>query len=60
MFIKFRRTTDMESSHGQLRTRFTNGLSRNDTNSFTNINQMPMSQISSIALGTNAMFGTTS
>ena len=43
------RTTDMECPHRQLRSRFADGLRRNDTDCFTKFDELPCSQIASVA-----------
>ena len=49
----------MERTHGQLCTRLTDGLCRNDTNRFAHCNGFAVSQIVAIAFGANAIFGFT-
>ena len=46
-----RSTTDVERTHGQLSTRFTNGLSGDNTDSFTGINELAAAEIAAVALG---------
>src|SRR5436190_2244996 len=48
-------TTNMESSHGQLRTRFTNGLSCNYSYSSANIHLFTFRQVITIAHCTHTM-----
>ena len=57
MLLKLCRTTDMEGSHGQLRTRFTDGLGGNNADCFTDIDKMTVGKIPTIAHGTDAMLG---
>src|SRR5512133_243782 len=46
----------MECTHGQLSSRFANGLGCNNTNRLTHVDNMAASQISTIALGTDTSF----
>ena len=46
----------MEGTHGELGTRFTDGLSGDGTNCFTNINVFAGSQVATIALAAYAVF----
>ena len=59
MLVKLCRTTDMECSHGQLRSRLADRLSSNDADRFTNIDNVAMGQIAAITHGTNTMLGAT-
>ena len=47
----------MECSHGQLRAGFTDGLGGNDADRFTDVHQVAMGQIASVAHGAYAVFG---
>ncbi len=46
-------TTDVEGPHGELGTRFTNRLGRNNPNRFTQIDQVPTSQITTVTKRAN-------
>ncbi|OQC54574.1 MAG: hypothetical protein BWX55_00384 [Deltaproteobacteria bacterium ADurb.Bin022] len=59
MFVKFCRTADMKRSHGQLGPRFADGLSGNNTDRFTDINEVAVRQVTSITHRTNPVLGTT-
>src|SRR3972149_11272590 len=48
--------TNMECSHGKLRARFTNRLSRNNTYSFTYLSSFTPREIPAVTLCTNTMF----
>ena len=48
-------TAGVEGTHGQLCTRFTNGLCRNNTDGFADIHALTGSQVASVALGANAV-----
>ena len=50
-------TTDVERTHRQLCTRFTNGLSCDHAHSLTNIHQGATTQIATVALGTQTVTG---
>ena len=50
-------TADVEGSHRQLRTRFTNGLRGNDADRFADVNRRTAGQIASIAGSADAVFG---
>ena len=54
------RTTDVERTHGQLSTWFTNRLCSNDTYSLTGINQFTARQVAAITVCTQTMTGFTS
>ena len=54
------RTTDVERTHGQLSTWFTNRLCSNDTYSLTSINQFTARQVAAITVCTQTMTGFTS
>ena len=41
----------MERTHGQLSTRFTNGLGGDNTDSFTGVNELAAAEIAAVALG---------
>src|SRR5690554_3766557 len=47
------RTTDVESTHGQLGTGFTDRLCRDNTDRLTHVSQMTARQITTIALTTD-------
>src|ERR1700675_1638353 len=49
-----RSTSDVEGTHGELRSRFANGLSRDHSGSLAEFDQAPGSQITSIAHDANA------
>ena len=51
VLVEFGRSTDMEGSHGQLRSRLTDGLSRDDPDGFTDIHQVAVGQITSVTHG---------
>ena len=53
-------TACMECTHCQLCTRFTDGLSRNDTNCFTDLNLVTCTKVTTIALTTYAIRAATS
>lgn len=44
-------TTDVERTHGQLSTRFTNGLGGDNTDSLTGVNELAAAEIAAVALG---------
>ncbi len=48
-----RRTTNMESTHRQLRARFANTLRRNDSYGFAQLHHSPSREITPVAGGTN-------
>lgn len=50
------RTADVEGSHRQLGTRFTDRLSGNNTDRFTDIDRRTAGQIASVAGGADAVF----
>ena len=54
------RTTDVERTHGQLSTWFTNGLCSNHTNCLTGVNEFTACQVATITVCTQAMTGFTS
>src|SRR5476651_2702193 len=49
------RTTDVERTHGQLGTRLTDRLCSDYANSFTDVYLMPASQVTTVALGADAV-----
>ena len=53
------RTTNVEGTHGQLGTRLTNTLGRNNTNGLAHIDAMATGQVTAITHGTNAVAGFT-
>ena len=50
-------TTNVEGAHGQLRTRFANGLRGNDADGLTPVDQTTTAQIAAIAPGANTKTG---
>ena len=48
-------STRMECTHGQLCTRFTDGLSSNDTDCFTNLNGFPCCHVCTVTFCTNTI-----
>ena len=54
-----RHTAGVESPHGELRSRLTNGLGRDDADGFTQINQFVMGQSPAVALAANGAVGFT-
>ena len=50
-------STCMEGSHGELRTRFANGLGSDNSNRFSRIHQAAVSQVPSITLDADAVTG---
>ena len=50
-------TTDVERTHGELSTRFTDGLSGDHTDSFAGVDQRPAAEIAAVALGAQAVAG---
>ena len=52
-------TTDVEGTHGELCTRFTDGLSSDNTHCFTEVDRRAACQIAAIAFATDAFFGFT-
>ena len=54
------RTTDVERTHGQLGTRFTDRLSGNHADCFTGIDQFAACQVATVTVCTQAMTGFTS
>src|SRR5690606_36804833 len=50
-------TTDVESTHGQLGTRLTDGLGGDDTDCFTDVDLVTTGQIAAVALGADAVAG---
>ena len=53
------RTTDVERTHGQLSTWFTDGLCRDNTNRFTFVHQVTTGQVTTVALRTHTEIGVT-
>ena len=47
----------VECTHGQLRTGFTDGLSRDNTNGFTHGNRLAVGQVGTVALFAHTVFG---
>src|SRR5690606_38111004 len=47
-------TTDVERTHGQLRTRLTNGLSGNDAHSLTHVHHVAARQVTAVAIGADS------
>ncbi len=54
-----RNPADVEGAHGQLRSRLTDGLRRDDTHRFTNIDDCPTCKVTTITHRTHAFFGLT-
>src|SRR5690606_3510030 len=54
-----RGTTDVEGTHGQLGTRFTDGLGSDNTYRFTHVHLVTTGQITTVTLGTDAVTGLT-
>ena len=52
-----RRTANVESTHGQLRARFTDGLGGNGAYGFTHVHQMSACKVAAVALCAHAAFG---
>ena len=53
------RTTDVESTHGQLRARLTDGLRSNHADCLTGIHQLAARQVAAITMGAQAVAGFT-
>ena len=56
MFLKLCSTSNVKCSHGELGSRFTDGLSCNDTHGLAYIDEMTVSQVPSVAPGADALF----
>ena len=50
----------MKSTHGQLRSRLTNGLRRNNTNRLTHLNPFQSCHVAAVTFNTNSLFRFTS